>query len=97
MQSTTIGNRNPSKSLHNVAESARESAEHLSSEMANKASRLATDVSENAGEYYGKASGWIQQNYGKTLGVIGFIAAIGTIGYLIGRNTHSETMPTQRF
>ena len=63
-----------------------------------RASRMASETSEAATDYYEKANTWLQQNYGKALGVIGFLATIGTIAYLIGRNnSRSETeLPTQR-
>lgn len=54
--------------------------------------RLASDTAQAATETYNKASNWLQQNYGKTLGVVGALAAAGVIGYFIGRsNMNSKT------
>lgn len=87
MQSTNIGSRgNLSKSLHDVAESARETTEHLNTE----ATRLASETVETANEYYNKSRKWLQKNYGKTLGLMGIMAAIGAIGYILGSKSEKS-------
>jgi len=96
MQNTSVGTKGTSKQLHNVSDSLRDSAEHGSqaaSEYAAKAKHMASDTADAAGEYYERASSWLEQNYGKTLGIAGFLAAAGVIGYLIGRNNSRSEYP----
>ena len=59
--------------------------------LSQKAKSFADDSSHVAAEYYSKANTWVQQNYGKTLGLVGFLGAIGLIGYFIGRNSSSHS------
>lgn len=91
MQNPSVGNKSTGKQLQNISESVRDSAEQSASEFGQKASRLTGESTEATGEYYEKASSWIQENYGKTLGALGFLAAAGTIGYLLGKGNQSES------
>ena len=60
-------------------------------ELRSRVQEIASETAEQLTEVSHKAKGWVQENYGKTLGVIGAIAVVGTLGYLIGRNnTTSE-------
>jgi ElaB/YqjD/DUF883 family membrane-anchored ribosome-binding protein len=70
-------------------EKARENVEHLSSEIRDRAGRMASDATERAREYYDEASDWMKDNYGKTLAVVGILAAAGLIGYMLSRSTRS--------
>jgi ElaB/YqjD/DUF883 family membrane-anchored ribosome-binding protein len=91
MENTLFGNKSASKSFQNVAESTRESAEHMASDLKNKTKNLANNASESVSQYYDQASSWMQQNYGKTIGMVGAFVAAGVIGYLIGkRNDRSD-------
>jgi ElaB/YqjD/DUF883 family membrane-anchored ribosome-binding protein len=72
------------------ASNMKSSTEQSMSDISNKASRLANETAENAAEYYDKTSQWLQENYGKAISMIGFAAAVGTIGFLLGRNTRKS-------
>jgi hypothetical protein len=63
-----------------------------------KARNAAEETLDTASEYYSQASDWVQENYGKTLGMVGIVAAAGVIGYFIGKNnSRSEfQIPTPR-
>ena len=96
MQNTPIG-KQASKSLHNVSESIRDTGEHLVSDLSQKTSRMADDAMETAENYYHRASNWVQNNYGKTLGIVGAIAAVSTLGYFLSRNSErSEFQSSSR-
>jgi hypothetical protein len=91
MQNPSVGNKGTAKQLQNISESARDTAEQAATDFSQKANRMASETSESTGEYYDKASNWIQENYGKTLSVLGAVAAAGTIGYLMGKNSHQDS------
>lgn len=93
MQNTSSGN--VSKQLHNVADSARQTAEQTVSDLGNKASQMAHDAKETAGEYYDKAQNWVQSN-SKTLSAVGLAAATGVIGYMIGRSNSKSQEETKK-
>ena len=85
-QSTSLGKKSVTQGLRDVAETTQETAETISTGLSARASRIAQDTAESAGQYYSQANNWLQQNYGKALGVVGTLAAAGMIGYWIGRN-----------
>jgi len=80
-----------SKQLHEISESVQERIDQTIPELRSRVKGIATETAEQLTEVSHKAKGWIQENYGKTLGVVGAITAVGVLGYLIGRNnTTSE-------
>ncbi len=74
------------KQLHPVPEAIKESAERLSAEVGTSAKEMAERTAHAASDYYQRGSQWLQANYGKTLGVVGLVAAAGVLGYFFGRN-----------
>ena len=44
-----------------------------------------TALREQAAQSYNQAGPWLQQNYGKTIGVVGVLALVGWAGYLMGK------------
>lgn len=67
-------------------ETHRGKVEPISEEFRGQASSLAEDIGIKMKEYYEDASTWLQQNYGKTLLVVGILAAAGLTGYFLARN-----------
>ncbi len=86
IQNTPIGNKATASPLHKISENIRESTEQVISDTASKTKIIAKDTAEKAGEFYDKASSWLQNNSGKALGMCGFLAIVGTAGYFVGRN-----------
>jgi ElaB/YqjD/DUF883 family membrane-anchored ribosome-binding protein len=81
----------PSKQIHDIAESAKENIDQAVPELRNKVKGIASEASEQLSHAKQQAKGWVQNNYGKTLTLVGAVAVIGTLGYLLGRtNSHSE-------
>ncbi len=93
MQTTSNESRNLNKRLHDVSEGT-QSVDQMASEAGKKAKMMARDTAEMAGQYYDQASSWIGQNYGKTLGLIGLIAASGVVGFMLGRNREMDSSET---
>lgn len=91
MQETLTGqSKGTSKQLHTIPDTMRETAEQISSEIGDKTRRLAKDTSPPLGEFYDQASIWVQDNYGKTLSIIGVLGAVGMIGYMLGKNSNKS-------
>jgi len=93
MQNTTMG-KSAASTLHEVSEAVSGSADQMA-EIETKVSKLATETKEAAGKYFDKAGSWLQGNYGKTIGILGFLAAVGTVAYLIGKNS-SQSLKTPK-
>lgn len=102
MQNATLETKGTSTSYHvsdRIPDSLSDTSEQFT-EMSTKASRLANDTKEAAGAYFKTASTWLQENYGKTIGALGFLAAIGTVAYILGRKstqaqqTQSQAQPS---
>ena len=84
--------QNPQQ-LHNVSETLKEHSQTKQEEdnaeqsaKLKKLSHLAEETQKATEEYAERASNWLQENYGKTVGALGFLAAAGAIGYFIGKN-----------
>ena len=90
MQNPSINK--PSKQLHDISESAKEAVDHAIPELRNKVKGIASDTAEQISEVKHQAKGWLQEHPGKLLGFIGVIAAIGTVGYLLGRNNSTSDL-----
>jgi len=60
-------------------------------EVAEKSREFAAEAKDVASDIYSEASTWMQQNYGKTLAIVGAAAAVGVIGFLIGRSISSAS------
>ncbi len=82
-----------SSSIHALGESASSagtqstSPESLATELRNKIKGISSDVQE-------KTETWIQNQSGKTLGVVGLLgvaAAAGALGYFLGKNAASSS------
>ena len=78
------------KPLHDVTESLRDSAHQMGAELSQRKNRLTTEGVDSVREYSDQASTWVQQNLGKTLGVVGLVAAVGAIGYALGKNNRTS-------
>ncbi|MEO5968836.1 MAG: hypothetical protein ABIQ95_02825 [Bdellovibrionia bacterium] len=79
----------PSKQIHDISDTAKDTADQVVPELRNKVKGIASEASEQLSDVKDQAKGWIQQN--KTLSLVGAVAVIGTLGYLLGRtNSHSE-------
>ena len=61
----------------------RENVERIRKDVRERATHLAHDAKEKAGEYYGNATDWVSDNKGKALAVVGIIALAGVIGYFV--------------
>jgi ElaB/YqjD/DUF883 family membrane-anchored ribosome-binding protein len=69
----------------------KDNVERLTDEFRDRAGRIAGDVRERATEYYDEATDWLQENYGKTLMVVGVLAAVGLAGYFLARNNRQSS------
>jgi hypothetical protein len=86
-----LSNKSASKQVLDITDSLRDRAEQTGSDLSSKAKDLAKNTADAAGEYYGKASSWLGQNYGKTLGVAGVVAAAGVAWYFISRKNSNTS------
>ena len=82
--SSNMSDSSGSKSEMNLHE-AREKITHVAGDIKERATRMASDVSDRFGVSYDDAQYWMRQNYGKTLAVVGVLAAAGFIGYFLAR------------
>lgn len=55
-----------------------------------RASEVLEDASERASEFYDTASTWVTENYGRSLAAVAVLAAVGVIGYMIGKNARTD-------
>jgi hypothetical protein len=67
-----------------------DNVQHLSQEIRDRASGVASDVSDRAKTYYYDAGGWMQQNYGKALIGVGVLAVAGLFGFFLSRRNRFE-------
>ena len=82
----------PAKQLHDVSEAVKETIDQTIPEFRHKIKGIATETVGQISEAQHNARGWVQHNYGKTLGIVGAIAAIGTLGYLLGKNNFGQEL-----
>ncbi len=68
-------------------ETVRDASERFTREAKSNVQDFAEKAQGKASEYYGRASQWLQDNSGKTIGLTGLVLISGLFGYLIGRNT----------
>jgi hypothetical protein len=53
------------------------------------------EASEMATEYYNRASHWLEGNYGKAVGAVAVITAVGFLGFYLGKSSRVH-MPELR-
>lgn len=58
-----------------------------------QAENVMQDASQAASAFYDQASGWVQENYGKTIAVVTVLAAVGIVGFMLGKNRNSLDLP----
>ena len=90
MQQVSSGKKDISKQAQNASSSIRDTAEHFASDASNKASQMMEKATDTANEYMSEANSWVQENYGKTLGVVGVLTVVGLAGFLIGRSANKK-------
>jgi hypothetical protein len=48
------------------------------------------EVSEMASEFYSRASHWLEGNYGKAVGAVAVLAAVGFLGFYLGKSSNAR-------
>ncbi|MFZ9596214.1 MAG: hypothetical protein ACO3A2_09065 [Bdellovibrionia bacterium] len=70
-----------------IAPESKEAAEPEISEIRFRAKKVATQASGNVTQAYHEARGWLTQNSGKALSVVGILATLGAIGFYLYKNS----------
>ena len=65
----------------------KENVERIRKDVRDRATHLAHDAKEKAGEYYNSTTEWVSDNKGKALAVAGLIIAAGVIGYFVTKKS----------
>lgn len=84
---------NYSEKTQSTSGSIREASERFAREareQTGQVSEMMGGAREKAGEFYDQASTWVSENYGKSIAAVAVLAAVGVLGYMIGRGSRSE-------
>ncbi len=95
----TANKSSESKNSESKSFDAKESINHvkeIATDFSSKASDLMSDSNGKFSQYYQTSTGWISQNYGKTLAVVGAIAAVGLVGYYFNRRSSDDNWDMDR-
>jgi hypothetical protein len=65
----------------------------MSSDVRENAREVMDEAAQMASEFYGRIGGWLNTSPGKTVGVISLVAAVGLVGFYLGRNSMSSSSP----
>ncbi len=76
-------------------ESISSSSRFNSSEFSERARDAFDEASEMATEFYNRASHWLEGNYGKAVGAVAVLAAVGFLGFYLGKSSRVH-MPELR-
>ncbi len=76
-------------------EGVREQVKNLFGDLRTRASDLAHNAGDSAGHYYDEAGFWLRENRGKTIAVVGALAAVGLLGFYFGRRNSKSDKGSQ--
>jgi hypothetical protein len=82
-------------SIRDEVSNARLRTAHMKDQVSDKTRDTFEEASEMATEFYNRASHWLEGNYGKAVGAVAVIAAVGFLGFYLGKSSRMH-MPELR-
>ncbi len=73
--------------LREASDKFRETADRVSSEAGPRVREMMDQASDMAGDFYERASSWLQEGNNRNIGLFALVAAAGLLGFFIGRSS----------